>query len=293
VRTDRGTTADVLAGDAGWAYEVGDALAWLRRLPAACADLFFASPPYTDARDYGIGAARGVEQWVRWLRPVVVEAARVCRLVMLNLGDRVRDCRYGCGPELLVADLRRLDRLDVVRPYAWVKSGPEWEDPGNGTPGSGGDHFHRNDWEPVYGFARRGMLPPRWSDPLAFGNPPKYGAGGAIRTRARDGSRKPKAYAVPPVSNPGNVVRVRSGGGRLGYRDASRNEAPMPLALAERFVRWFCPPGGRVIDGFAGSGTTLHAARLHGRRAVGIDLRQSQRALAVRRMRSVGQILEV
>lgn len=283
---DRGTIAEVLAGRAWWEYQVGDCLDYLPGLARYAADLFFASPPYTDCRDYAIGAARGVEQWVRWLRPIVVAAARCCRLVVLNLGDRVEQCRYGCGPELLVADLKRLDGLAVVRPYAWVKSGPEWDDRGNGTPGSGGDHFHRNDWEPVYGFALAENLPPAWSDPLAFGPAPLYQKGGAIRTRTRDGRRKFKDYVVPRVSNPGNVVRVRSGGGRLGHRAASRNEAPMPVGLAERFVRWFCPPGGLVIDGFAGSGTTLDAARRHGRRAIGIDLRKSQRALAVRRMRS-------
>lgn len=61
----------------------------------------------------------------------------------------------------------------------------------------------------------------------------------------------------------------------------------MPLAVAERFVRWYCPPDGVVLDPFAGSGTTCHAAFIHGRRFVGCDLRESQVELLGRRMASV------
>lgn len=48
--------------------------------------------------------------------------------------------------------------------------------------------------------------------------------------------------------------------------------APFPAALAERCLRCGCPPGGVVLDPFAGSGTTLLAARALGRPAIGIEL---------------------
>lgn len=38
------------------------------------------------------------------------------------------------------------------------------------------------------------------------------------------------------------------------------------------FVHQFCPPGGRVLDPFAGLGSTLLAARLEGREAVGCEI---------------------
>jgi tRNA G10 N-methylase Trm11 len=39
-----------------------------------------------------------------------------------------------------------------------------------------------------------------------------------------------------------------------------------------------------VVDPFVGGGTTLHAAIIHGRRGLGCDIRDSQVALATRRL---------
>lgn len=44
-----------------------------------------------------------------------------------------------------------------------------------------------------------------------------------------------------------------------------------PLDLMRWLVRLVTPPGGIVLDPFAGSGTTLHAARAEGFRAIGIE----------------------
>lgn len=70
----------------------------------------------------------------------------------------------------------------------------------------------------------------------------------------------------------------------MGHALCHSNEAPYPLRLAEFFVRSFCPPGGVCCDPFAGSGTTAHAAAMHGRRFVGCDVRESQVSLVARRM---------
>ena len=88
-------------------------------------------------------------------------------------------------------------------------------------------------------------------------------------------------------ANPGNVVRTKVGGNQLGHPLAHRNETPYPLALAERFVRWFCPPGGTVCDPFSGSGTTGHAAIIHGRKFLGCDLRDDQVELTRQRLEEV------
>ena len=50
------------------------------------------------------------------------------------------------------------------------------------------------------------------------------------------------------------------------------HSAPFPEALCATPIRATCPPGGLVLDPFAGTGTAIVAAVRHGRRGLGIDL---------------------
>lgn len=59
-------------------------------------------------------------------------------------------------------------------------------------------------------------------------------------------------------------------------------EKPVPL-LAELIER-HAPPGGLVLDPFLGSGSTLAAARLTGRRVVGIELDEQRCEIAASRL---------
>jgi site-specific DNA-methyltransferase (adenine-specific) len=49
------------------------------------------------------------------------------------------------------------------------------------------------------------------------------------------------------------------------------HQTEKPIGLLERLID-ICPPGGLVLDPFAGSASTLDAARNRGRRAIGIEL---------------------
>lgn len=270
--------------------EVGHALPLLRAMLPRSVDLVFTSPPYEDARTYEDGMPDGQkftlkgQAWVDWLSPIVAECARVSNgLVCVNMSSPVRQFRYCPAVEWLVADLtRNFGLVCGPSPYAWVKAA--------GIPGSGSLDYHRRDWEPIYAFALPDRLPLAWSDNTAFGAPPKYPPGGGFTNRSKNGERKDNwvdspGYSPPEIANPGNVIRADVGGGRLGSRTAHRGEAPMPVGVPERFVCWYAPPVGRVLDPFCGTGTTLVAAAMHGRVGIGFDIRESQVALTRRRLR--------
>jgi hypothetical protein len=169
-----------------WSVEHAEALAFLRSRPTASAGLVFFSPPYEDARTYGAikFKLRG-EAWVKWMRPIVVEAARVSKgLVIVNAAGKVRKHRYSPIMEFLTADLVRIDGLVMgPSPYAWTKA--------SGIPGSGNKRsgYHRRSWEPLYAYCLPDRLPLFWHDHLAFGKKPKWGPGGEMANRMTSGKR--------------------------------------------------------------------------------------------------------
>jgi hypothetical protein len=57
-----------------------------------------------------------------------------------------------------------------------------------------------------------------------------------------------------------------------------------PLAVMEYLVLLACPPGGLVVDPFCGSGTTVQAAAMHGRRGLGFDVDLQYVEMARRRI---------
>ena len=279
-----------------WQFLVGDA----ERLPLAdqSVDMVFVSPPYTEARLYleggrDLGIARCAEAWAAWMVRVVRECRRVCKgLVAFVVNSQTKDYRWDAAPALLLADLHRAG-FNLRKPAVYER---------DGVPGSGGPDWLKDRWEWVVCVTPPGKLP--WSDNTALGAAPKYGPGGKMTNRMRNGKRCHERnwkdlgkgghlrqhYTIPDLANPGNVVDCGSaGGGRIGSELCHEGEAPFPEKLAEWFVRPFCPPGGVVLDPFSGTGTTVAVAVRHGRSGVGVDVRPSQCAIGEARLRGLSR----
>lgn len=246
------------------------------KLPLAdkSVDLVFCSPPYEDARTYGIDFMLRGEEWVKWAHAGVVECLRVCRgLVAWVIEGKTKSYRYTMTPMKLMADLDRAG-IHLRKPPIYQRVG---------IPGSGGPDWLKNNYEFILCATNGGKLP--WSDNTVMGHPPKFKPGGSPSHRSKKGKRVNGTYKPPALANPGNIIDCgAAGGGNIGDEIAHENEAPFPEPLAEFFVRSFCPPGGIVLDPFSGSGTTAKVAIKHGRRFIASDIRDSQCDLTRRRV---------
>ena len=93
--------------------------------------------------------------------------------------------------------------------------------------------------------------------------PPHWGDIGQAAYQSHDGG--------PRLQR--SVVYARSEHGRAIHRTQK------PVGVTSLFIENSCPPGGVVLDPFAGSCTTLVAAKMTGRRAIGIEIKVSPRAI--------------
>ena len=57
-----------------------------------------------------------------------------------------------------------------------------------------------------------------------------------------------------------------------------------PLAMLSHMIETTSRPGGLILDPFAGSGSTLYAAKIAGRRAIGVELEERYCEIAARRL---------
>ena len=286
----------------------GDCIHVMAGMESDSVDLIFGSPPYEDARTYGIDFKMKGQDWVDWMVRVYEKASRVSRgLVAFVVQGRTRKFKWSCTPALLIADLHRAG-FNVRRPVIFQRYG---------VPGSGGKEWLKCNHEYVVCVSPPGSL--LWADNTACGHSPKYGPGGPCCNRKKDGSRVnqwggtgkqterrkdgqtvntirpshvyvdpnqlPKEYVPPTLCNLGDVVDCGAvGKGHMGSKLAHENEAPFPEKLAEFFIKSFCPPGGTVLDPFSGSGTTIAVAKKNYRNGIGIDVRESQIELGQKRL---------
>lgn len=131
----------------------------------------------------------------------------------------------------------------------------------------------------------RAEYPHGWSRMLVFGKPDHAGV---------IGSRSPWRRNWEPIFVLGcwpdqvprrsAIVKTRhpSASGYSGYATAAGHPHAKPLDVLEELID-ACPPGV-IADPFAGSGSTLVAAKQLGRRAIGVELDEAYCETAAKRL---------
>lgn len=122
-----------------------------------------------------------------------------------------------------------------------------------------------------------------WADVYAT---PVYTADATKRTVRRK-EKPPQWHAIA-----GHTYTSEDGGPRLmrsviyarSEHGRALNETQKPLAIVRPLIEHSSPTSGLVLSPFSGGGTDLVAAKMLGRRAIGIELRESQCEAAANRL---------
>jgi len=248
-----------------------DALSYLRDLPDGIAHLCVTSPPYWAKRQYTgdpleLGREPDPDDYVRKLVEIVDEIGRVLApgaYLFLNLGDT-----YASQPGRYRGDEDRRRGISelAIRANGTALDGRVLDVPEKSLVGI--------PWRVALGLTLRHG----WR----CANVVCWVKEGAARENVHDRLRQQwepilvltKAQHAYLNHEPlrdvgtGDVWDMRVG--RRG--EAAGHYAPFPEELVGRAIAAACPPGGVVLDPFAGSGTTLQVARRMGRRFLGCDL---------------------
>lgn len=245
-------------------------------------DAIVTSPPYA-----GLRGASAPDVYVDWLRPVLASLRDVLAPrggFMLNLGRAFLAGEETPYIEETLFAARELGwkRIDTL---IWRKTNP--------LP-YGAPQYLINAHEVVYWLALDVNAYRGYTSETRHAPSPE-----TIARRARRGLRGPKnredgEYVEKPRTpiNPSGVRPESVFECTIGRDKGIDHDEVMALDLAEHLVALACPPGGVVLDPFAGSCTTAVAARKLGRRSICIEVddcaecgrRLAQQALSALRL---------
>lgn len=218
----------------------GDCVELLADVPAGSADLVFADPPFNIGFEYDVYKdKRSKAEYLSWTDRWLAEVRRVLApdgSVWVAIGDEY-------AAELKV----RLDGLGLV-----MRNWCIWHYTFgvHATHKFGRDHAHL-----LYYVA----------DPERF----VFNAD-AVRVPSARQTIYDDARADPRGRVPGDVWSVSRLCGT--FKERTGHPCQMPEEILERIVKVSTNPNGRVVDPFAGSGTTLAVAKRLGRRWLGMEL---------------------
>jgi DNA modification methylase len=232
---------------------IGDCCDVLASLPAASVDLVVADPPYNIGIDYGSGpkADRRGDYWT-WCRKWIW----LCDRVLKPHGSMWIISGQEHGAEIDISI--RLQGLTIRNRITWHETFGVYCHRKFGR--TSRPIFYAVKDAKTFAFNRDAVLVPsarqtKYSDRRAA-------AGGKIM---------------------GDVWEISRVCGTFSER-VDGVPTQLPLSLVERIVGVSSNPGDTVLDPFAGSGTTLVAAKAMGRHGIGIELSSEYAAIAEGRL---------
>jgi DNA modification methylase len=280
-RRERWKKAALSNGAATAAVITGDALESLARFPDESFNTVVTSPPYYWARDYDVDGQIGhedtVEAYVEALAGVFDEVKRVLHpdgVFYLNVGDT-----YYSGNGQPHGEDPRSPSRNFIRKKLRPVDQSGWGIPKKSMIGV--------PWKIAFELQQRGWTLRSdiiWNRVNAF-----------VEPTARDRPHRQYEHVfLFSKSRWYSYDRSQLNGDQdvwtipIERSPRSEHNAAFPRELVRRCVLTGSPPGGSVLDPFAGSGTTLEMSLELGRNCVGIDLSSEYTNSILRRLKAEG-----
>jgi len=229
------------------------------KLPDASIDLIVADPPYGLGKDYGNDSdMRSGENFLAW----TYEWLDLAIPKLKASGSLYVFCTWQYAPEIFVY---LKSKMTMINEIVWDRR----------VPSMGGTTRRFTSVHDNIGFFAV-------SKDYYFDLDPVRIPYDAVTKKARSRKLFEGSKWLELGYNPKDVWSVS----RLHRQHAERVDHPTqkPLEIVERMVLASCPPGGRVLDPFMGSGTTAVACARHQREFVGYEINESYCAIARERV---------
>jgi len=260
---------------------VGDCRQLLKTVPDETIDCVVTSPPYFWLRDYGvdgqIGHEADLDSFVDVIASVFEEIKRTLKpsgVVWLNLGDSY----YSGNGQPHGSDPRSASR-NFIRSKLRPLDVSGWDIPKKslcGVPWRVALEMQRRGWT-----LRADVI---WCRPTALAEPSVKDRPARQHEYLFMFSKSRRYYFDRSALKEESVWHIGHQRGLDGH------SAAFPVELAERCILSGSPPGGVVLDPFAGSGTAGIAAHRNGRDAILLELNPEYAAVAEKRLRAEGAL---